>query len=159
VLAISALVLACQKGSAPAALEDTPENRAAQADRYFAAMPPENLVNDMVANMSSRMPEDRRGAFVELMTKHLDLAKVRSIMRDGMTKHFTADELSALADFYGSPLGKSATAKFGTYMTETMPAIQKEIIAALGKMQSQEEAPTQAPAPSESPAPEPPKQP
>lgn len=35
--------------------------------------------------------------------------------------------------FYGSPVGKSAMAKFGTYMAELMRVIQAEMIKAHAK--------------------------
>jgi hypothetical protein len=50
-----------------------------------------------------------------------------------MVKHFSAEELKALADFYGSPVGKSAMSKFGAYMADVMPAIQAEMIKAQAK--------------------------
>jgi hypothetical protein len=42
--------------------------------------------------------------------------------------------LKALADFYGSPVGKSAMQKFGAYMTDIMPVVQAEIMKAAAKM-------------------------
>ena len=154
-LAALALALACQQQSAPASLDDTPENRTAQIGRYFQAMPPENLLKDIVDKMSSRMPDDQRTIFVDMMTKHIDMAKLETAMREAMGKHFTADELRALADFYGSPLGKSAMGKFGNYMADVMPTIQGEVIAAMGKVRSEMEAKAAAPAPpaGEQPAP------
>lgn len=116
----------------------------------------------MVANMSSRMPDEQRQRFVDLMTKHLDIAKLNTAMRESMAKHFTAGELRALADFYGSELGKSAMAKFGIYMADVMPTVQSEIMAAVGKAQSefeqqQPQQPQQQTAPEPAPTAEPPK--
>lgn len=64
------------------------------------------------------------------MTKHLDVAALNNLMIDLMVKHFTADELKALADFYGSEIGKGAMNKFGVYMADAMPIIQSEILKA-----------------------------
>jgi uncharacterized protein len=152
---VAALVLACGQhpGAAPAALEDTPENRNAQIDRYLQAMPPETLLEDIVSKMSARMPDEQRGRFIDSMKKQFDTVKLRTVMHDGMAKHFTADEVRALADFYGSALGKSAMAKFGNYMADVMPAIQAEILAAVAKVESEMQksagAPGGAPAPGE----------
>jgi hypothetical protein len=41
----------------------------------------------------------------------------------------------ALADFYGSPVGKSAMQKFGAYMADIMPVVQAEIVKAAAKME------------------------
>jgi hypothetical protein len=54
-------------------------------------------------------------------------------MTDAMVKHFTTEELKALADFYGSPVGKSAMQKFGAYMADLMPTMQAEIMKAQAK--------------------------
>jgi hypothetical protein len=51
-----------------------------------------------------------------------------------MVKHFTTEELKALADFYGSPVGKSAMQKFGAYMADLMPIIQAEMMKAQAKL-------------------------
>jgi len=160
---IGGLAVACQPG-APAPLEDTPENRSAQIERYFESTPPESLVKDMLNKMTARMPDQQRTVFVERIVNHLDMPKLRTILHDAMSKNFTADELRALADFYGSELGKSVMAKFGTYMSEAMPQIQQEFIAAAGKAQNEMQSEMTAP-PAEKPAapegamtaPEPPK--
>jgi hypothetical protein len=115
------------------ALDDTPENRAAEADRYLAVVPPQELFQDISSQMARNLPPDKRQQFIDLMTKHLDLAAVVKNMKDAMTKHFTAEELKAFADFYGSPAGKSGMKKMGAYMAEAMPAITAEIIKAQAK--------------------------
>jgi hypothetical protein len=68
------------------------------------------------------------------MATQLDIAALTKAMMDAVVKNFTTDELKALADFYGSPVGKSAMQKFGTYMADIMPAIQAEIIKAQAKL-------------------------
>ena len=115
------------------ALEDTPANRAVQADRYVAATPPSELFNDMAVNMAKTMPEAQRQRFIDVMTKDLDVASVTKAMKDSMVKTFSADELKALADFYSSAEGKSAMKKYGAFMAEVMPMIQVEVRKALAK--------------------------
>ena len=113
-----------------AALEDTPENRKAQANRYLAATPPSEMVAEMTKNMSQRLPEHKREEFGEMMTKYLDLESLRQTMSDAMVKHFTAAEIKALADFYSAALGKSAMKKFGNYMADVMPKVQEDVLKA-----------------------------
>ena len=98
------------------ALEDSPQNREHQAET---------------------LPEEQRDQFKALMTKHLDLGRVTAAIKAAMIKTFTADELKALADFYGSDVGKSAMAKMGTYMSEVMPATMSEVQSALTKAQGE----------------------
>ena len=68
------------------------------------------------------------------MTSQLDIAALTKAMIDSMVKHFTTEELKALADFYGSPVGKSAMQKFGAYMADIMPAMEAEIMKAQAKL-------------------------
>jgi hypothetical protein len=116
--------------SAVDAVEDNPGNRLIEANRFLSVTPPEEMVADMTKNMSQSVPEARRPEFVAVMTTHLDLVSLRKTMLDAMVKHFSANELKALADFYGSPIGKSAMKKFGPYMGDVMPKLQAEVMAA-----------------------------
>ena len=69
----------------------------------------------------------------------MDLDKFTSIIRDSMVKNFTAEELQALANFYGSPVGRSAMKKFGQYMADAMPHIQSLMIDAFQKAKAEME--------------------
>src|ERR1700742_2775762 len=114
---------------------DTPEARRHEAERYLQATPPKALFEDMADKMSANLPADQRDQFKKLMTSQLDIAALTKAMIDSMVKHFTTEELKALADFYGSPVGKSAMQKFGAYMADIMPVVQAEIMKAAAKME------------------------
>ena len=113
---------------------DTPETRQHEADRYLQAIPPKALFEDMADKMATNLPADQRQQFKQMMTKDLDIAALSKAMTDAMVKHFTTEELKALADFYGSPVGKSAMQKFGAYMADLMPIIQAEMMKAQAKL-------------------------
>jgi len=113
---------------------DTPETRRKEAERYLQVSPPKALLEDMAYNIAANLPPDQREQFKRMMTADLDIAALSKAMTDAMVKNFTTDELKALADFYGSPIGKSAMQKFGTYMADLMPVLQAEIIKAQAKM-------------------------
>jgi hypothetical protein len=113
---------------------DTPETRRREAERYLQATPPKALFEDMADKMSANLPADQRQQFKRMMTAELDVPTLTKAMMDAMVKHFTADELKALADFYGSPVGKSAMQKFGAYMADVMPTVQAEIMKAQAKL-------------------------
>jgi hypothetical protein len=113
---------------------DTPETRHHEADRYLQAVPPKALFEDMADKMATNLPADQRQQFKQMMTKDLDIAALSKAMADAMVKHFTTEELKALADFYGSPVGKSAMQKFGAYMADLMPIIEAEMMKAQAKM-------------------------
>ena len=122
---------------------DTPETRRHEAERYLHATPPKALLEDMADKMAASVPPDQREQFKQLITSQLDIAALTKAMIDSMVKHFTTEELKALADFYGSPVGKSAMQKFGAYMSDIMPAIEAEIMKAQSKLN--QAAPGQSP--------------
>src|ERR1044071_6135641 len=132
-LALTALTLLISSTLAFSAA-DTPETRRQQAERYLQATPPKALFEDMADKMSANLPPDQREQFKKLMTSQLDIAALTKAIMDAMVKDFTTEELKALADFYGSPVGKSAMQKFGTYMADIMPVMQAEIMKAAAKM-------------------------
>jgi hypothetical protein len=130
---VLALTLVISSGfvlSAP----DTPETRRHEAERYVQVNPPKALFEDMADKMAANLPPDQREQFKHMMTADLDIAALSNAMTDAMVKHFTTEELKALADFYGSPVGKSAMKKFGAYMADLMPILQTEILKAQAKL-------------------------
>lgn len=119
------------------AIEDTPENRTREARRYLAATPPRELFNDVAEQMVKSAPAGKQELVRNAFTKHLDIDALTVAMQDAMVKTFTADELSALADFYGSPVGKAAMKKFGIYMAAVMPSLQAEMMKMQAKIQQE----------------------
>jgi hypothetical protein len=119
--------------SAAAQPADTPENRRAAAARYIAAIPVETMVTDMIDGMTAQQPPANRSAFKTMMRKLMRVDFIERITVDGMTKHFTVQEIDAMTRFYASPEGQSITKKFGPYMADIMPAIQQEVIRAAQK--------------------------
>ena len=116
------------------AMEDTSLNRQKETDRYLQTTPPDELMKNMAENMAMNFPPEQRAEFKTFCIKHMDIKAITKIMRDGMIKHFTASEIKALADFYGSPVGKSAMKNFGPYMADIMPAIQAEALKAYAEV-------------------------
>src|SRR5439155_15142702 len=105
--------------------------------RWLATLAPsitKKLLDDMVDKMAANLPPDQRDQFKRVMTTQLDLAALTKASMDAMVKNFTTNELKALSDFYGSPIGKSAMQKVGAYMADIMPAVQAEIMKAAAKM-------------------------
>ena len=92
-LAVVALVLGVLVSGVSLALENTPENRSKQVDRYFAATPPKEMFKDAAKHMAKNMPVARRKNFIDLMTNQLDISVLVKSMKAAMIKNFTADEL------------------------------------------------------------------
>ncbi len=118
------------------ALEDTPANRQREADRYLLATPPREMMANITEEMAKTLPPDQRAPFQSLLAL-VDINAVTKVMRQAMIKNFSADELKALADFYGSPAGKSAMKNFSKYMVDVMPGLQEEVVKAMTKSQQQ----------------------
>ncbi|HSI62122.1 MAG TPA: DUF2059 domain-containing protein [Candidatus Saccharimonadia bacterium] len=128
------LLCCCGAFALPAlAIDDTPENRAKEADRYFEAAAPKEMLDDMVTRMAVAVPDSEKEQFKKLLTKHFNYESFVKSMKDAMVRHFTATELSALADFYSTEVGKSAMKKMGGYTAEIMPLVQTEILKAQQK--------------------------
>jgi len=128
------LVLTVCAWSSVLSAPDTPETRRKEAERYLQVSPPKALFEDMADKMAGTLPADQREQFKKVMTTQVDIAALSKAMTDAMVKNFTTEELKALADFYGSPVGKSAMQKFGAYMADIMPVVQAEIMKAAAKM-------------------------
>ena len=107
--------------------QDSLADRKAAAARYQSVMPMTKMLDDSYSELAKQLPQDKRADFIAKMKQTIRVDTLERIALDSMIKTFTADELNALADFYGSKLGRSAVQKFGIYMGQVMPAIQAEI--------------------------------
>ena len=110
---------------------DTQANRQAAAERYLAVAPMAGIMNDTIEKTSVNLPEEQREAYIEFMTEYVRIPVLEEAALASMVRHFTVRELNALADFYGSPEGRSAMKKFGAYMADVVPVIQQEILRAM----------------------------
>jgi hypothetical protein len=133
VLVLACLALVMQSRAAWA--QDDVEDRIAAARRYMSVVPMAKLVNDSIIEISRRLPDGVRTAFIAQMTKVVRVDVLEQMTLHAMVKIFSLEELNALADFYGSKAGKSAMEKFGVYMAEIMPPLQRELERAMQEFQ------------------------
>ena len=112
-------------------IPETPGNRQAAAERYLDVAPMDSMMRDMIEKTAENLPEGQRKSFVEIMTNYVRLNVLERSVVSSMVRHFTVRELNALADFYGSPEGRSAMKKFGAYTADIMPVIQQEMARAI----------------------------
>ena len=68
-----------------------------------------------------------------MLMSQLDFPALNRAITNSLVKVFTAEEIKAMADFYGSPAGKSAMNKSGAYMTDLRPALEAELAKAQAK--------------------------
>ena len=119
--------------------EDSKETRTQAAERYLAVVPISQLLDDTFREMSKSLPEAIREGFVAQMRIVVRADVLEAATRASLVRHFTVDELNAMAEFYSSPHGASAMRKFGAYMADVMPAVQEEMILGLDHMERQVE--------------------
>lgn len=106
--------------------QDTAENRAAAADRYLSVMPMTQIIDDVFTELAKQPPYNKQPQLIEQIKKVYRVDFVEKVSQEAMIKIFTADEINAMADYYGSKSGSSAMRKFGAYMGQVMPIIQAE---------------------------------
>jgi hypothetical protein len=113
------------------ALDDTPENRANIAEEYLRVVPTQEVMADLAEKLALNLPAPDRELFKSLLSKYLDFNAVREANKQALIKFFTADELQAMRDFYGTPQGKSILKKMGSYMGDLMPTMQLQVAKAM----------------------------
>ena len=118
---------------------DSKEARTQAAERYLAVVPISQLLDDTFREMSKSLPKAIREGFVAQMRIVVRADVLEAATRASLVRHFTVDELNAMAEFYSSPHGASAMRKFGAYMADVMPAVQEEMILGLDHMERQVE--------------------
>lgn len=114
-------------------LANTPENRQLQAERYLQVNSANDIFQDIAERTQHALPETERQPFIDMMTKHLDLETLNATMKQSLIKHFSAEEIAVLADFYSQPAAKSAMSKMGIYMADVIPVVQAEMFKAQQK--------------------------
>jgi hypothetical protein len=119
--------------AAPAAfaIEDTPANRRTEAQRYVQTVDIKSFWEQWAVGIVGNVPQDRRQEALERLLK-VDLGRIRSLMVEACVKVYTADELSGMAKFYSSPVGRAVLAKTPEYDKALLPGIQQEVQRALG---------------------------
>ena len=126
VLMLLLLLPACH-----ALASDTEQERVAAAKRYLEVAQMSRITDDTVTELAKSLPAEQRGKFLQFMREAVRPEVLERAALASMVKVFTTQEINALADFYGSPVGKSAMSKFGLYMADVMPVIQQEMLRAM----------------------------
>jgi hypothetical protein len=148
-LLVLLIAAACSEQKAPppvaaaAAVADNEENRLAAAKQYLEAAPPQELLTEMSDRVVKMLPEKSQKSFLEVMKGKPLQEATYNITLKSLVKTFTVTELKAMAVFYGSPEGKSIRQKFGEYMGEVIPQVNKEVIAALQQIKPEQEGATE----------------
>jgi hypothetical protein len=84
-------------------------------------------VGRLIREMSEKLPESKRDAFIEQMSQRVDMVYIKDVMLDGLVAGLTATELRAAATFYRSPEGKAIRQKLPQVIDGITPLIQNEL--------------------------------
>ena len=125
------LVVLLVIGSTAVAQTDTPEERAKAVESYFREISMRDLMNDMVKEVSKRMPPEQRSAFENTLLKNVRLEVLETAAKESLARHLTVAEINAFTEFMRRPEGKSAMNKMKYYMADLMPVIQQELMRAI----------------------------
>ena len=134
----SALVIAAFSFCGPSFAQDSQSDREQAADRYFKAMPFDQFLNEMSVEMAKQLPAEQRADFIVFMTSEVRIDVVLASAKASFAKHFTTEEINALAAFMESPVGKSSMGKMKYYMADIMPVVQAEVARAVQARKSKQ---------------------
>jgi hypothetical protein len=115
------------------ALDDTPANRNREADRFLTKNSLQESLQHTIYRMALSLQDDLRKKFKGLMLSNIDIPTLENVIKDGMIKHFIAEELKSLADSDASLISESLAKKYNAYTLEVMPAVEASMGEALAK--------------------------
>jgi hypothetical protein len=122
-------------GNTQSGAEDDQNTRLAAAKRYARVYNMPKMIHDSIGQIANSFPEETRPKIIYFMERNIDVDKLEKITLDIMVKHFTAEELNALADFYGSPVGQSILEKFTPFMADIQIPLMHEIFRLMQEWQ------------------------
>ncbi len=114
----------------PASVIDTETNRRAAAERYLATFDLKQLYRRIGSTVVADMPE-RAKRILDILLEGTDTDRLDQAMIDTFVRVYTADELNALAAFYGTETGKSITGKQDKFLAQMMPVFIQAIMRSM----------------------------
>lgn len=109
-------------------LSDSPSTRRQLAEKYLQVMPMREMLEKMSMQITQNMPADKASVARESMMKGLDIAALEAASIEAMVKTFTAAEINAMVNFYGSTEGRAVTEKMPAYMKQLGPLISGQLM-------------------------------
>ena len=114
------------------AIEDTAANRRAEAERYVQSVDVQTFWNTWAVILAGSRPPDQQQAALDKLRK-VEISRIRAIMVETCIKVYTADELSGMAKFYNSAVGKAVLKKSPEFDKTLTLGIQAEAQRVLGQ--------------------------
>lgn len=97
-------------------------------DRYNKTQSPAKMLDAYVESYTKDLPPPKAELFRDTILKERNLKLLTEDVKPIMAKHFTLEELVALAEFFESQHGASAMKKMGSFMAEFQPIFNAELM-------------------------------
>lgn len=114
----------------PAPADDSAQ-RLELSEKMHDIWPVRTKVEDALDIASESFPEEERAKFKAGMRKAIKYDQLEEESIAAMAKLFTAAELQAMVNFYGSPEGRAVAAKTDDYMRALEPVMTRMLDQAL----------------------------
>lgn len=118
------------------AVADDAQTRTELATKMHTLWPVATRVEEAIETVAENVPPDEREAFKARMRRAIDQKTLEEESIAAMAKVFTASELQAMVNFYGSAEGRAVSAKTEDYMKILQPVMVKMLDSALLKMRT-----------------------
>jgi hypothetical protein len=131
------ILLAALLGLAACTTTPSPNTLSAKeqyAEELMSIVPPGTMFSQLSEPFAQTytVPSKQEKAHANFM-RNVDLNEVDRIIRAALLKHFTEEELKALAAFYSTPQGRACMAKLAPFAAEVVPACSHEAAQAFRK--------------------------
>ncbi len=122
--------LTTEKPKADITLKDYDE-RLERAQKMHEIWPIRPKIEAALERVAQNIPQTERLRFKAAMRKAIEFQALEEASIDAMAEIFTAKELDAMIDFYGSKEGRSVSVKTGDYEQALQPVLVKMLDKAL----------------------------
>lgn len=133
-LLLPAALLLCLTACTTAPLATTRSAKEHYAEELMDIVPPTIMFAQLAEPYAQAYtrPATQGKAHANFM-RNVDTQELDRIIRDALLKHFTEEELKALATFYSTPEGRSCMTKVASFAADVVPACAHEATQAFRK--------------------------
>jgi hypothetical protein len=111
----------------PISVVDNEENRNAAAERYLQTFELTEMYERLAAGMVGKLPSQAK-QILEAVLAGTDQTILDNAMKESLVRVYTADELNALAAFYGTGIGKEISQKQDKFFAQMMPILVQALL-------------------------------
>jgi len=125
------LIIALTLTTVPLKATDDLASCVKAAEKYAAMSNMDDLLQQTIQQAAASVPADHRQEFIKIMSQGFSVKEVLSISIDAMIEIFTTAELETMAEFYGSPQGRSIMKKLPQYIALIMLKMQEKMMSVI----------------------------